>query len=182
MQWQKQDQKKENVSFKSPRKKDGYSKESNDQQTSLQLERWSEKGRASRYNDCLRSKFTSLVLSVINRMQWQKQDQKKENVSFKSPRKKDGYSKESNDQQTGPKANSLHTMETLPRRTSFCCCSKPVSRMLAAALERLKDFAIGAIMESRKGQDQRQLPASLATTFPRICHRRKNLLALNRTL
>ena len=37
-------------------------------------------------------------------------------------------------------------------------------------------------MESRKGQDQRQLPASLATTFPRICHRRKNLLALNRTL
>ena len=115
-------------------------------------------------------------------MQWQKQDHKKENVSFKSPRKKDGYSKESNDQQAGPKANSLHTMETLPRRTSFCCCSKPVSRMLAAALEWLKDFAIGAIMESRKGQDQRQLPASLATTFPRICHRRKNLLALNRTL
>ena len=37
-------------------------------------------------------------------------------------------------------------------------------------------------MESRKEQDQRQLPAPLATTCPRICHRRKYLLVLNRTL
>ena len=51
---------------------------------------------------------------------------------------------------TGPKANSLHhTVESLRRRTS-CCCSQPVSCMLATVLEWLTDFLTGAIMESRK--------------------------------
>ena len=51
---------------------------------------------------------------------------------------------------TGPKANSLHTVESLRRRTSWCCCSQPVSLMLATVLEWLTDFLTGAIMESRK--------------------------------
>ena len=52
---------------------------------------------------------------------------------------------------TGPKANSFHTVESLRRRTSWCCCcSQPVSRMLATVLEWLTDFLTGAIMESRK--------------------------------
>ena len=34
--------------------------------------------------------------------------------------------------------------------TSYCCCSQPVSRMLATVLEWLTDFLTGAIMESRK--------------------------------
>ena len=50
-----------------------------------------------------------------------------------------------------PRANSLHTRESLRRRTSWCCnCSQPVSRMLATVLEWLTDFLTGAIMESRK--------------------------------
>ena len=36
-------------------------------------------------------------------------------------------------------------------KTNFwCCCSHPVSRMLATVLEWLTDFLTGAIMESRK--------------------------------
>ena len=50
---------------------------------------------------------------------------------------------------TGPTANSLHTVES-PRRRTSCCCSQPVSRMLATVLEWLTDFLTGVIMESRK--------------------------------
>ena len=45
--------------------------------------------------------------------------------------------------------NSLLTVESLRKRTC-CCCSQPVSRMLATVLEWLTDFLTGAIMESRK--------------------------------
>ena len=46
-------------------------------------------------------------------------------------------------------ANSLHTVESL-RRWASCCFCQPVSHMLATALEWLRDFLTGAIMESRK--------------------------------
>ena len=63
---------------------------------------------------------------------------------------------------TGPKANSLHTVESLRRQTSWCCCcSQPVSRMLATVLEWLTDFLTGAIMESRKAARSKAV-ASLA--------------------
>ena len=63
---------------------------------------------------------------------------------------------------TGPKANSLHTVESLRRQTSWCCCcSQPVSLMLATVLEWLTDFLTGAIMESRKAA-RSEAVASLA--------------------
>ena len=50
----------------------------------------------------------------------------------------------------GAKANWLHIIDSLRRRTSSFGCSQPVSRMLATVLEWLTDFLTGAIMESRK--------------------------------
>ena len=41
------------------------------------------------------------------------------------------------------------TVESLRKRTC-CCCSQPVSRILATVLEWLTGFLTGAIMESRK--------------------------------
>ena len=51
-------------------------------------------------------------------------------------------------EKSGPKANSLHTLESLRRRT--CCYSQPVTRMLATLDGWLTDSLTGAIKESRK--------------------------------
>ena len=68
------------------------------------------------------------------------------------------YSKERNDQQD---QNRIHSVESLRRRTSWCCCcSQPVSRMLATVLEWLTDFLTGAIMESRKAARSKAVASS----------------------
>ena len=86
--------------------------------------------------------FTGLVLSVVNRMQWQlkRKTTGKENVYSTLPGGKN-WVKQRKQWPTGPKANSLHTVESLRRGTCCCCCSQPDSHMLATVLEWLTDFS-----------------------------------------
>ena len=67
---------------------------------------------------------------------------------------------------TGPKANSIHAVESLRRRTSCCCCCFAVvpSESRACLLQFSNDWQISYLGRSRKAkkrQDQRQLPAPL---------------------
>ena len=90
--------------------------------------------------------FTGLVLSVVNRMSWQTQDQNIGKGKLHTTAD-ENWLQQRKQWPTIPKANSFHTVESLRRRTS-CCCSQPVSRMLTTVLAWSTDFLTGAIMES----------------------------------
>ena len=62
--------------------------------------------------------FTGLVLSVVNRIQWQTQNQKKGKRKLHIETTDKNWLQQRKQCPTGPKANSLHTVEPLLRRTS----------------------------------------------------------------